>query len=284
MRFSFIQQHRQRWPVRLMCELLEVSYSGFYRKRRPSARRRRQEELSEKIRAVHQRSRRTYGSPRITAELREQGVVVCENTVAKLMKQAEIAGKIKRRFVPKTTDSAHPHPIAANRLEQDFAAAAPNQKWACDITYLPSTQGWLYLAVVLDLYSRKVVGWSLQQHLRAELVMEALEAALSSRRPGAGLLHHSDRGVQYASDDYQRLLADNAITCSMSRCGNCYDNAVVESFFGTLKREFVHEQRWESAAQARSALFEWIEVFYNRRRRHSSLGYQSPESFEARIN
>ena len=267
-----------------MCELLEVSPSGFYRKRPASARRRRQEELTEKIRTVHQRSRATYGSPRVTVELKEQGVSVCRNTVARLMKKAQITGKIKRRFAPQTTDSVHAHPIAANRLEQNFAAAAPNEKWTCDITFIPTDSGWSYLAVVLDLFSRKVVGWSLQQHLRAELAMEALESALTSRRPGAGLLHHSDRGVQYACQDYQRLLAQRGITCSMSRCGNCYDNAVVESFFGTLKREFVHEQRWASAAQARSALFEWIEVFYNRQRRHSSLGYLSPESFEARIN
>jgi transposase InsO family protein len=267
-----------------MCELLEVSPGGFYRKPMPSARRHRQEELIGKIRAVHQRSRQTYGSPRVTAELKEQGIQVCENTVARLMKQAQIAGKIKRRFVPRTTDSAHPHPVAANLLEQDFAVAAPNRKWACDITYIPTAGGWLYLAVVLDLFSRKVVGWSMQEHLRAELVSQALAMALDARHPDEGLLHHSDRGVQYACDDYQRLLAENGITCSMSRCGNCYDNAVVESFFGTLKREFVHEQRWESAAQARSALFEWIEVFYNRQRRHSSLGYLSPESFEARIN
>jgi len=283
-RFSFIQQHRGRWPVRLMCRVLEVSPSGFYRKRRPGALRERHKELTEKIRVVHRQSRQTYGSPRITAELKEQGIQVCENTVAKLMKTAEIAGHIKRRFLPQTTDSAHPHPIAANRLEQDFAAAAPNEKWACDITYIPTAGGWLYLAVVLDLFSRKVVGWSMQEHLRAELVMEALHSALTSRRPGAGLLHHSDRGVQYACEDYQRLLAGHGITCSMSRCGNCYDNAVVESFFGTLKREFAHEQRWETPAQARLALFEWIEVFYNRQRRHSSLGYLSPETFEARIN
>jgi len=286
MRFNFIQDHRRRWPVRLMCKLLEVSVGGFYRRltRPPSPRQKRAAELTEKIRAVHQRSRQTYGSPRVTADLKEQGVVVCENTVAKLMKQAQIAAEIKRRFVPRTTDSTHDHPIAANRLQQDFAATAPNEKWACDITYIPTAQGWLYLAVVLDLFSRKVVGWSMQQHLRAELVAEALQSALSCRRPGQGLLHHSDRGVQYACDDYQRMLAAHGITCSMSRCGNCYDNAVVESFFGTLKRECVHQQRWQTAAQARSALFEWIEVFYNRQRRHSSLGYLSPESFEARIN
>jgi putative transposase len=283
-RFQFIQDHRPRWPVRLMCKLLEVSPSGFYRKQPPRAQRRRQQELIGKIRAVHQRSRQTYGSPRVTVELKEQGIKVCENTVAKLMKQAQIAGKIKRRFVPRTTDSAHAHPIAANRLQQDFAAVAPNEKWACDITYIPTAGGWSYLAVVLDLFSRKVVGWSIQEHLRAELVAEALQAALTARRPGAGLLHHSDRGVQYACDDYQRVLAEHGITCSMSRRGNCYDNAVVESFFGTLKRELVHGQRWETAAEARSALFEWIEVFYNRQRRHSSLGYKSPETFEARIN
>jgi len=285
-RFDFIQHHQQRWPVAIMCDLLAVSRSGFYARldRPTSARRRRQEELIEKIEAVHQQSRRTYGSPRVTVELKEQGVAVCENTVARLMKQADIAARARRSFVPRTTDSAHPHRIADNQLEQNFAAAAPNCKWACDITYIPTAQGWLYLAVVMDLFSRKVVGWSMREHLRAELVEEALAMALRSRRPGAGLVHHSDRGVQYACDDYQRLLAEHGITCSMSRRGNCYDNAVVESFFGSLKRELMPEDGWASASAARLAVFEWIEVFYNRQRRHSSLGYQSPETFEARVN
>lgn len=286
MRFAFIDNHQQQWPVRTMCELLEVSRSGFYiwRNRPMSSRRHRQQELVRQIAAVHRQSRSTYGSPRVTVELKEQGIEVCENTVARLMKQSQIRARIRRRFVPRTTDSAHAHPIAANHLEQNFAAAAPNQKWACDITYIPTLQGWLYLAVVMDLFSRRVVGWSMREHLRAGLVEEALSMALAARRPGAGLLHHSDRGVQYACADYQRLLKEHGITCSMSRCGNCYDNAVVESFFGSLKTELVHHQRWESLAEARLAVFEWVEVFYNRQRRHSSLGYQSPEAFEARLN
>ena len=249
-----------------------------------SKRQQRQEELTEKIRLAHEQSRRTYGSPRIAAELKDQGVPVCANTVAKLMKQAQIRAMIKRRFMPRTTDSTHEHPIAANRLDRDFTATAVNQKWACDITYIPTAAGWLYLAVVLDLYSRRVVGWSMRSDLKSELVHEALTMAIAARRPGAGLLHHSDRGVQYACGDYQALLAAYGITCSMSRCGNCYDNAVVESFFGSLKTELVHQQRWTTLSQARSCLFEWIEVFYNRQRRHSSLDYQSPEAFEARLN
>jgi putative transposase len=285
-KFAFIHEHRDDWPVELMCEVLAVSRSGFYawRRRPMSDRAKRQQELTDKIRLVHAQSRRTYGSPRVTAELKDQGVCICENTVAKLMKQAQIQAKIKRRFLPRTTDSAHAHPIAANRLDRDFAARAPNQKWACDITYIPTAAGWLYLAVVLDLYSRKVVGWSMQEHLRSELVEEALAMAIASRRPGAGLLHHSDRGVQYACGDYQDLLQAHGLTCSMSRCGKCYDNAVVESFFGSLKTELVHHERFATAEQARSTLFEWIEVFYNRLRRHSSLEYLSPEAFEARLN
>jgi putative transposase len=285
-RFAFIQEQQEHWPVQLMCQVLAVSRSGFYAwsKRPMSKQHERQNELVAKIKAVHQQSRRSYGSPRVTAELNGQGVEVCENTVAKLMQQAEIATKIKRRFIPRTTDSGHGHPTAANRLLQDFTAAAPNQKWVCDITYIPTDQGWLYLAVVLDLFSRKVVGWSMQQHLKSELVSEALQMAIDCRRPGQGLLHHSDRGVQYACGDYQLLLKEHGIDCSMSRSGNCYDNAVAESFFGSLKTELVYHHKWSCAAEARSCLFEWIEVFYNRQRRHSSLNYLSPEAFEARLN
>ena len=284
MRYGFIQYHRQRWPVRLMCRLLQVSHGAFYRKRPPSARQKRAAELTEKIRTVHQRSRQSYGSPRVTAELKEQGVSVCENTVARLMKKARIAAKTRRRFVPRTTDSAHRHPIAGNRLEQNFAAAAPNEKWACDITYIPTADGWCYLAVVIDLFSRKVVGWNLQQHLRAQLVEEALQCALFSRRPGDGLLHHSDRGVQYACHAYREFVERAGMIASMSRTGNCYDNALMESFFATLKGELVHHEHYATRAAARSSIFRYIEVFYNRRRRHSALGYKSPEEFEASLN
>jgi transposase InsO family protein len=286
MRFAFIKEHRTVWPVEVICQVLCVSRGGYYAwKERPqSDQEQRREELISKIQIVHEQSRRTYGSPRITAELKEQGVSVCRNTVARLMKEAEICPQVRRRFVPCTTDSAHEHPIPPNHLDRDFAAEAPNQKWACDITYLPTDHGWLYLAVVLDLYSRKVVGWSMQEHMKAELVEEALAMAVASRRPEAGLLHHSDRGVQYACGDYQILLKKHGISCSMSRKGNCYDNAVVESFFGKLKTELVYCQSWADPDQARSAVFSYIEVFYNRQRRHSSLNYLSPEAFEARSN
>jgi putative transposase len=195
--------------------------------------------------------------------------------------------KPNKRFIPRTTDPHHPHPIAPNRLGRDFAASAPDQKWACDLTYIWTDEGWLYLSVVIDLFSRKVVGWSMTDHLRAEGVAEALQMAIRRRGPsggGGGLLHHSDRGVQYACDLYRQLLAEHQIQCSMSRPGNCYDNAVVESFFGTFKTELVHRTRYATRAQARVSVFEWIECWYNRRRRHSSLRYMSPEAFEAQFN
>jgi len=236
------------------------------------------------IRNVHDESRGTYGSPRVTVELKDQGLSVSENTVARYMRAAGIAVKPKRRFVPRTTDSDHRHPIAPNRLDRDFAATAPDQKWACDLTYIWTDEGWLYLSVVLDLFSRRVVGWSMHENLRATGVTAALGMALKRRRPDAGLLHHSDRGVQYACGDYRALLDAHGITASMSRPGNCYDNAVAESFFGTLKTELVHRTRYPTRAAARASVFAWIECWYNRRRRHSSLGYLSPEAFEARNN
>lgn len=282
-----MREQRGQYPVASMCQVLEVSRSGYYAwiRRPPSRRQERAVKLTEQIRQCHRDSRFTYGSPRVTVELKEQGMMACENTVAKLMRQDGLAAKVRRRFVPRTTNANHSNPIAPNRLERDFAAEAPDRKWTCDITYVPSDQGWLYLAVVMDLFSRKIVGWSMRDHLRVELVSEALEMAIAARRPAAGsLLHHSDRGVQYTCGEYQRLLADHGITCSMSGCGNCYDNAVTESFFGTLKSELVHDEHYATHEQARQSLFEWIECWYNRRRRHSSLSYLSPEAFEAKLN
>jgi len=272
--------------MKLMCQLLKVSRSGVYasRDRAPSKRARRAAELSEQIAAAHRASRGTYGSPRVTVELKAQGVKACENTVAKYMRKAGLRSMAKRPFVPRTTDSNHPHPVAANLLERNFAAPTPNAKWTCDITYLWTEQGWLYLAVVMDLFSRRIVGWSMTDHLKSGLVSQALTMAISRRRPGDGLLHHSDRGVQYACRDYQALLRERAMNCSMSRVGNCYDNAVTESFFATLKTEHVHHQQFRTRQEAIDSVFEWIEVFYNRQRRHSSLGYLSPEAFEAQIN
>ena len=269
--------------MEVMCEVLDVSRSGYYawRDRPVSGQARRREELAEQIKAAHQSSRQIYGSPRICAELRAQGVTCSENTVAKLMRNHGIRSKMRRRFVVRTTDSRHPHPIASNRLAQQFDVPALNQAWAADITYIPTDEGWLYLAAVIDLCSRKVVGWAADDHLRAELPCAALRMALEQRRPKGPLLHHSDRGVQYACDEYQALLARQGIECSMSRRGNCYDNAVVESFFGTLKTELIHHHTYATRNKARLALFEYLEVFYNRQRRHSALDYRSPTEFES---
>jgi putative transposase len=275
--------------VKLMCQVLDVTRGGYYawRDRPPtSARRRRRAELIEQIRSSFDDSRGSYGSPRLCVELREQGVAVCENTVAKYMRETGLFVKPRRSFVPRTTDSDHPYAIAANVLDRDFAATAPNRKWACDLTCIWTDEGWLYLSVVIDLFSRKVVGWSMSDDLKARGVAEALQMALRRRRPpgGGDLLHHSDRGVQYACDLYRGLLAEHDVTVSMSRPGNCYDNACVESFFGTFKTELVHREHYRTRAEARSSVFEWIECWYNRRRRHSSLGYVSPEAFEAQTN
>jgi transposase InsO family protein len=275
--------------VKLMCQVLDVTRGGYYawRDRPPtSARRRRRAELIEQIRSSFDDSRGSYGSPRLCVELREQGVAVCENTVAKYMRETGLFVKPRRSFVPRTTDGDHPYAIAANVLDRDFAATAPNRKWVCDLTCIWTDEGWLYLSVVIDLFSRKVVGWSMSDDLKARGVAEALQMALRRRRPpgGGDLLHHSDRGVQYACDLYRGLLAEHDVTVSMSRPGNCYDNACVESFFGTFKTELVHREHYRTRAEARSSVFEWIECWYNRRRRHSSLGYVSPEAFEAQTN
>jgi putative transposase len=285
-RFGFIDEYQSRWPVSVMCRVLDVTRAGYYlwRKRPPSRRKKGHMELIEKIRIVHQESDRTYGSPRVTKQLQARGESVCVHTVARLMKKAEIRAKTCKAFVPRTTVSDPTHRAAENVLDRDFEAGLPNQKWACDITYIPTLQGWLYLAVVIDLCSRKIVGWSTSDRLQAGLAAEALVSAIQTRRPPANLLHHSDRGVQYTSGDYQSLLSEMKMTVSMSCVGQCWDNAVAESFFGTLKRERVNEMRYRTHEEARSNLFEWIECWYNRKRLHSSLGYLSPEAFEAQIN
>jgi transposase InsO family protein len=272
--------------VTLTCRVLNVSRAGYYawRDRPPAGRQSRRAELVERIGRICDDSHGTYGSPRVTAELKEDGVSVCENTVAKYMREEGLCVKPRKRFVPRTTDSDHPHPIAPNVLGRDFQATAPDRKWACDLSYVWTDEGWLYLSVVIDLFSRKVVGWSMTDHMRAEGVADALGMAIGRRGPGEDLLHHSDRGVQYACGLYRELLDRHGIACSMSRPGNCYDNAVVESFFGTLKTELVHRCRYRTRDEARASVFEWIECWYNRRRRHSSLGYLSPEAFEAQCN
>jgi transposase InsO family protein len=283
-RYAFVKEQRRRWRVGVMCRVLKVSRSGFYawQRRTPSRRTQREEELIKKIRKVHEESRGLYGYPRAHRALLIEGEVVSRNTVARLMRKAKIRAKTRKRYVPRTTDSRHDRPVADNLLERDFTAAAPNRKWVADITYVPSGEGWLYLAAVLDVYSRRVVGWSMADHMEVDLVADALNMALMHRRPaGRNLLHHSDRGSQYASDHYQGLLERHGITVSMSGKGDCYDNAMMESFWATLKCELVHQRQFATRQQARQAIFEYIEVFYNRKRLHSSLGYVSPDSFEA---
>jgi putative transposase len=285
-KFAFIEEHLTDFPVDVSCQVLAVSRSGYYAwlGRPDSARAKRREDLAVKIQAVHERNRRVYGSPRVCQALNAQGESVCENTVADIMNERQIRAKRKRKFVPKTTDSRHDQPVAANLLDRQFEAALPDQKWAADITYIPTDQGWLYLAAVIDLCSRKIVGWSMADHLRVELVSDALQMAIARRRPGEDLLHHSDRGVQYASEDYMHILQSHGMRISMSGKGDCWDNAVMESFWATLKTELVNHEHYASREQARASIFEYIEVFYNRQRLHSSLGYVSPETFEASLN
>jgi transposase InsO family protein len=269
-----------------MCEVLEVSRAGYYawRDRPASLRQKKQEQLVAAIAESHQASRGLYGSPRVYRDLIDQGHKVCENTVAKLMHTCAIRSKLKRRFVVQTTDSKHPHPIAPNRLNRQFNPPLPDQVWTSDITYIPTDEGWLYLAVVMDACSRRIVGWSMADHMEASLVIDALEMALGRRNPAPGLMLHSDRGVQYACDAYQALLTRHRLICSMSGKGNCYDNAITESFNGSLKTECVYQERYATKAQARQSVFEYLEIFYNRKRRHSTLGYKSPEAFEAGLN
>ena len=282
MKYRAIRDHAGRFTIRLMCRALKVSFAGYYawRERPESKRAQRNRALLVEIRTIHRQSRRTYGSPSIWDELVSRGYRVNEKRVARLMRAAGIRAKTVKKWRA-TTDSNHKLPVAVNTLERQFSVTAPNRVWAGDITYVWTAEGWLYLAVVLDLYSRAVIGWAMGPRLTAELARAALTMALWRRKPARGLLHHSDRGVQYASGDYQRLLADAGIRCSMSRKGNCWDNACVESFFGTLKKELIHDRRYATREEAKQDVFEYIEVFYNRQRRHTTLGYRSPAEFEA---
>ena len=274
--------HRQEFEISMMCRVLHVSRSGYYawRRRPVSGREMANQKLTEQIEEIHQESRQTYGSPRIHAELADQGVKCGHNRVARLMRKAELRAKQNRKFKVRTTDSAHDYPVAPNLLEQDFQASQPNEKWVADITYILTAEGWLYLAAVMDLYSRRIVGWAMGDTLERWLPLAALEMALETRQPAPGLLHHSDRGSQYASEDYQAVLTKYQIQASMSRTGNCYDNAPIESFFGTLKTELVHHRHYATRAEAKTDIFEYIEVFYNRFRRHSALDNLCPVVFE----
>jgi putative transposase len=286
-RYGCIERHRGEFPVALMCRVLEVTRSGYYawRKREPSARARRDQRLRVEVRAIHRSTRGRYGSPRVHAELQARGERVSRKRVARLMQLEGLRGKKRRRF-RSTTNSEHAYPIAENVLDRKFAieeVGGPDQVWAADITYVPTREGWLYLAIVLDLASRLVVGWSMGETLESTLATDALEMALQRRRPGGGLLHHSDRGVQYASNEYRALLEGQALVASMSRKGNCWDNAVAESFFATVEIELIEDADWQTRAEARRAIFEFLEVWYNRQRRHSSLGYLTPAEFDKRL-
>jgi len=284
-RFAFIAAEKAAFPVTVLCRTLQVSRAGFYASqgRPPAARARADARLGVEIVAIHQETRQCYGSPRVHAELRARGHGVSRKRVARLMRHRGLAARRRRRYRV-TTDSRHPFPIAANVLARQFTTAAPNVAWVTDITYIPTGEGWLYLAAILDLYSRAVVGWAMNTEITRQLPLDALAMALARRRPAPGLLHHSDRGSQYASGDYQAALAQHGLRGSMSRRGDCWDNAVAESFFATLKVELVHDARWPTRAAARAALVDYLERFYNRRRRHSSLGFLSPLAFERQRN
>lgn len=281
MKFAFISQEKVAFPIAVLCRVLAVSTSGFYASeaRPEAAHAQRDRELAAKVAAAHARSRKRYGSPRIHAELKAAGERVARKRVARLMRESSLAARFRRRF-RKTTDSKHAFPIAPNVLERNFTATAPNQAWVTDITFLWTKQGWLYLAAILDLFSRRVVGWATSENVDRHLALAALDRALIGRHPAAGLVHHSDRGSTYAAADYQKALRARGFECSMSRKGDCWDNAVAESFFATLKREMENADEFESRASAALAVGEYIDGFYNIQRRHSAIGYNSPIEFE----
>ena len=282
MRFRFIEDRRADYPVTILCDVLGVSPAGYYAWRtRPESRRSAaNRELVDDIKRVHRDTCGRYGSPRIHAELKAQGRGASRGRIERLMRHHGIRAIMARPRRVRTTDSRHDFPIAPNLLERNFTAAAPNQIWLADITYVETDQGWLYLATVMDLYSRKIVGWAMCDHLRADLPLAALRMAISAQRPGAGLIHHSDRGVQYASADYRKVIQSAGFQASMSRKADCYDNAPMESFFHTLKTELVHHRHYATRAEATRDIFAYIEGFYNRTRRHSAIGYISPIEME----
>ena len=281
MKYDFVERHRGRWPVRRMCRVLRVSPGGYddWRGRPAGATTQRHDALVVSIEAIHGEVKARYGSPRVHAELVARGQPCCVNTVAKLMRERGIVAKTGRKFRC-TTDSNHGRPVAENVVNRRFEPGAADRVWAADITSIATREGWLYLAAVEDLFSRRIVGWSMGSRIDSRLVADALEMAIAGRRPGAGLVVHSDRGSQYASEHYQRLLSGHGITCSMSRRANCWDNAPMESIFSSLKKELARGGIFPTREEARSSLFEYIEVFYNGVRRHSALGYRSPIEYE----
>ena len=280
MKYAWINKHKRQFPTAVMCRLLAVSTSGYYDSlnRQPCPHQIKRRAIAQAAAVSYFESHRIYGYRKVYDDVIET-ITCCEETVRRVMRNIGLFSRIKRKFVV-TTNSDHTLSIAENLLNRDFTAAAPNRKWVADITYIPTKQGWLYLAVVLDLFSRRIVGWSMSDIIDSTLVQDALRMALLHRRPEAGLLHHSDRGVQYAAEDFQDLLAANNVICSMSRKGNCWDNAVVESFFGSLKNEWIQKKIYETLEDAKKDIFNYIEVFYNRKRRHESLGNVSPVVYE----
>jgi len=285
MRYRCIHRRRTRYSVQMMCRALKVSRSGYYawRVRPESQRAATDRELTRVIRRLHAESKGVSGSRNLRFDLKDEGYHYGRHKVARLMRIAGLSGVPKRRFKV-TTQSDPSHPVAKNLLQQNFTAEAMNQRWAADITYISTQRGWLYLAVVMDLYSRRIVGWSMNRRISRHLVVDALKMAIDQRRPAGDLIHHSDRGSQYTSDDFRDTLEKHDIQCSMSGRGNCYDNAVVESFFGLLKRERVHRVRYRTRDEARADVFNYIECFYNRKRRHGYLGNISPAAFEERTS
>ena len=287
MKFRCIRAHEDLHCIRMMCRVLNVTRSGFYawRDRAPSQRAKQDQQLLEQMQKIHLENRKAYGSPRIHAQLRKTGTRISRKRVARLMRKGDIVVKTRRRFKA-TTNSKHNLPIAENLLDRHFSPqtiGAKNRVFAGDITYIPTDEGWLYLAVVIDLWSRRVVGWSMSHRMTKELVNAALQMALSQRIPGIGVLYHTDRGSQYASEDHQKLLKKHQITCSMSRKGNCWDNAVVESWNATFKTELIYRQRWTTREEVRAEVFKYIETWYNMKRLHSTLGYRSPIEFETEM-
>jgi putative transposase len=283
MKYEFMEEHRETYKVKSMCEVLKVSRSGYYAwsTRQPSRRKQANEELLERIWKIHCQSRRLYGSPRITAELKEEGVRCGKNRVARIMRAHSIRADVKKRRFRRTTDSRHNYALAANLLVDQRQTKGV---WTSDITFVPTSEGWLYVAAVMNVQSRKIIGLSMSDKLSQDLASAALKDAVGRQSPSEGLIHHSDRGRQYASYAYQDLLRGYGITQSMSRSGNCYDNAYMESFFGTLKTELVHGEKYRRRLEAKLSIFEYVEVFYNRQRKHSALGYRSPEQYERLLN
>jgi putative transposase len=282
-KFQFIEEHRSEFRVEKMCKLFGVSRSGYYKTRKAlkSERTKRQEEITGKIEDIFHSYDSIYGAPRIADCLRDEKYVISDKTVARMMRRRGLFAGTKKKFRITTTDSKHDLPIAPNLLNRKFETTGPNKVWMSDITYIRTKEGKMFLASVMDLYTRKIVGWSLQSHMREELVLEAFNKAVAAQKPPPGLIHHSDRGSQYASHDYQKRLKECKMICSMSRKGNCYDNAVIESYHSTLKKELVYRVSFKTKKMAQEKIYRYLEFFYNRKRKHSSLGYRSPVLFEA---